>query len=142
MDPTLPFYVGFIDGASRWFPNLASVACVFYPPSHEFIHIDRMCVGVATNNQDEYDGVARPLAVTLHLGIRCLDIFLESELLVAQLNKCYKVCDPCLFRKILHTRHLVRHFESISFMNVPRSINSVTDQKANDILEWQINHCI
>ena len=101
-----------------------------------------MCVGIATKNQDEYDGVIGILVATLHLGIRHLDVFLDSQLLVSQLNNYYRVRDPCLFIKLLCTRHLVRHFESISFIHVSRSLNSVVDQMDNDVLEWNINHHI
>ena len=68
--------------------------CVIYYPSHELIHIYRMCVGVATNNQDEYDGVVGLLTTALRLGIHRLDVFLESHMLVSQLNKFYRVRDP------------------------------------------------
>ena len=110
MDPTLPYYVGFAYGASIWSPNLSSTAGVIYSPSHELTHINKMCVGITTNNQDEYDDVAGLLDATLHLDISHLDVFLDFELLVSQLNNCYRVHDPCLFRNFLHTRHLVRHF--------------------------------
>ena len=82
MDPSFPSYVGFIDGASRWYPNLASAVWVIYSPSHELIHIDGMCVGVATNNQVAYDDVTSLMTFTLHLGIHNLDVFLESQLLI------------------------------------------------------------
>ena len=108
MDPTFPSYVGFADGVSRWSPNLASATWVIYSPSHELIHIDGICVGIATNNQVEYNGVAGLLTIALHLGIHHLDVFLDP-----QLNDCYRVHDHYLFRKFLRTRHLVRHFESM-----------------------------
>ena len=65
MDPTLDEYIGFSNGVSRWSPNLASAAWVIYSPSHELIHIDGICLGNATNNQAEYDGVNGLLATTL-----------------------------------------------------------------------------
>ena len=65
MDPTSDRYMGFANGASRWSPNLASTAWVIYSPSHELIHIDGICVGSVTKNQDEYDGVNDLLATTL-----------------------------------------------------------------------------
>ena len=133
MDPTLHHYIGFADGASIWSPNLTLAVWVIYLLSHELIHIDGMCVGMTTNNQDEYDGFMCLLAASLHLGIRHLYVFLES-----QLNKCYRVRDPCLFRKFLCTRH----FEKITFMHVPKFLNSVADQMTNDVLEWHINHRI
>ena len=78
MDPTLDLYIGFAYGASKWSPNLASDAWVIYSPSHELIHIDGICVGIATNNQVEYDGVNGLLAAALQLGILHLDVFLDS----------------------------------------------------------------
>ena len=78
MDPTSCRYIGFVDGANRWSPNLASAAWVIYSPLHEFIHIDEISVGSATNNQDEYDGVNGLLAAALQLGIFHLDVFLDS----------------------------------------------------------------
>ena len=116
MDPTWPLFVGFTNGASRWYPNLTSNAWVIYSLSHELIHIEEMFVGVATINQTEYIGVIGLLIAALQLGIRHLDVFLDS-----QLNNYNRVHDPCLFRRFLCTRHLVRHFESILFMHVPRS---------------------
>ena len=131
MDPTFPSYVDFVDGTCRWSPNIASTAWVIYSPSQELIHIDGMCVGIATNNQVEYDIVASLMTVSLHLGILHLDVFLESKLLITQLNNYYWVHDPYLFRNLLCTRHLVRNFKSISFMNASRSLNSVRDQMSN-----------
>ena len=142
MDPTLPSYVGFVDGASRWSLNLASAVWVIDSLSHELIHIDGMCVSISTNNQVEYDSVVGLLTAALHLGICHLDVFLDSQLLVSQLNNCYRVRDPCLFRKLRCIRHFLIHFKSISFVNVPKSLDSVADQMENDILEWHINHHI
>ena len=142
MDPTSHHYIGFADGANKWSPSLTSTVWVIYSPSHELIHIDGMCVGIYTNNQAEYDNVAGLLTNVVHLDICHLDLFLDSQLLIAQLNNYYQVHDPYLFRKFLRTRKFVRHFESISFTHVPRSLNSIVDQLANDVLEWHINHRI
>jgi ribonuclease HI len=60
-----PYYVGFVDGAIRWSPNLASTAWVLYSPSHELIHLDGVCIGVSTNNQVEYDDVTGLLTAAL-----------------------------------------------------------------------------
>ena len=124
----------FVDGARRWSPNLASAAWVIYSPSHDLIHIDGICVGIVTNSQAKYDGVNGLLAATLQLGIHQFNVFLDSQLLVSQMNNHYRVHDPCLFRKNLRTKHMVRTFESITFTHVPINLNSVADQMANDIL--------
>ena len=142
MDLTLCQYIGFADKASRWSPNLTSAAWVIYSPLHDLIHIDGICVGTTTNNQEEYDGFNGLLAIALQLGIHHLDVFLDSQLLVSQLNNYYRVCDPYLFRKFLRTKQMVRAFESITFTHVPINLNSVADQMDNDILNWHIHHNI
>ena len=134
--------MGFVDGASRWSLNLASVAWVIYSPSYELIHINGICMGIATNNQVECDGVNGLLAAALQLGIHHLDVFLDSQLLVSQLNNHYRVRDPCLFINYLRTKHMVKTFESITFTHVPRNLNSVMNQMANDILNWHIHNNI
>ena len=99
-------------------------------------------MGTTTNNQAEYDGVNGLLATTLQIGIHHLDVFLDSQLLVSQLKNHYQVRDPCLFRKYLRTKHMVRTFEPITFTHVPKNLNSVADQMANDILNWHIHNRI
>ena len=65
MEHSSDHYMGFTDGANKWYPNLASATWVIYSPSHELIHIDEICMGTATNNQEEYDGVNGLLAAAL-----------------------------------------------------------------------------
>ena len=101
MDHLPPRYIGYADGASRWSPNLASAAWVLYSPSNKLIHLDGTCIGAATNNQEEYDAVTGLLTAALQMGIHHLHVFLDS-----QLNNCYQVRDPCLFRKFLRTKQL------------------------------------
>ena len=94
MEHTLNQYMGFADGASKWSPNLASVAWIIYSPSHELIHIDGISVGTSSNNHEEYDGFNGLLAAALQLGVHHLDVFLDSQLLVSQLKNHYRVRDP------------------------------------------------
>ena len=89
MEHTSNQCMGFRNGESRWSLNLNSATWVLYSPSHELIHIDGICVGIATNNQDEYDGVNGLLATSLQLGIHHLYVFLDSQLLVSQLKNHY-----------------------------------------------------
>jgi hypothetical protein len=72
--------------------------------------------------------------------IRHLSVFLDSQLVVLQLNNVYRVRDPCLFRKYLQVRLLSRHFDSITFTHIPRQLNQTTDQIANMVLDWHISH--
>jgi ribonuclease HI len=140
MLPPLAYHIGYADGASHWTQNLASAAWALYTPSHEMLHSSGICLGSATNNQAEYTVVIGLLADAQHHRIRHLSIFLDSQLVVLQLNNVYRVRDPCLFRKYLQVRLLSRHFDFITFTHIPRQLNQITDNLANIVLDWHISH--
>ena len=72
-----PIHINFVDGSSRWSSNIAST------------HLDRVCVSTTTNKQAEYDAMIGILNATLHLGIPHFNVFLDSHMLVSQLNNLY-----------------------------------------------------
>jgi ribonuclease HI len=140
MLPPSAYHIGYADGASHWTQNLASAAWALYTPSHEMLHSSGICLGPATNNQVEYTAVIGLLADAQRHHICHLSIFLDSQLVVLQLNNVYRVRDPCLFRKYLQVRLLSRHFDSITFTHIPRQLNQTTDEIANMVLDWHISH--
>jgi ribonuclease HI len=140
MLPPPAYHIGYADDASRWTQNLASAAWDLYTPSHEMLHSSSICLGPATNNQDEYTAVIGLLADAQHHHIHHLSVFLDSQLVVLQLNNVYHVRDLCLFRKYLQVRLLSQHFDSITFTHIPRQLNQTTDQIANIMLDWHISH--
>ena len=101
MLPPPTYHISYADGASRWTQNLASPAWALYTPSHEMLHSSGICLGSATNNQAEYTIVIGLLVDAQHHRIRQLSVFLDTQLVVLQLNNVYHVPDPCLFRKYL-----------------------------------------
>jgi ribonuclease HI len=77
-----------------------------YTPSHEMLHLISICLGSTTNNQTKYTTVIGLLADAQHHRIRHLSIFLDSQLVILQLNNVYRLHDPYLFRKYLQVRLL------------------------------------
>jgi ribonuclease HI len=140
MRPPPAYHIDYANGASRWTQNLASAAWALYTPSHEMLHSSGICLGSMTNNQAEYTAVIGLLANAQHHRIGHLNIFLDSQLVVLQLNNVYRVRDPCLFHKYLQVRLLSRHFDSITFTYIPRQLNQITDNLANIVLDWHTSH--
>ena len=134
MLPPPAYHISYVDDASRWTQNLTSATWALYTPSHEILHSSDICLGPATNNQAEYIAVIGLLADAQCHHIRYLSVFLDSQLVVLQLNNVYRVRDPCLFRKYLQVRLLSQHFDSITFTYIPRQFNQITDNMANIIL--------
>jgi ribonuclease HI len=140
MLPPPAYHIGYTDSASRWTQNIALAAWALYTPLHEMLHSSSICLGSVTNNQAEYTVVIVLLADAQHHRIRHLSVFLDSQLVVLQLNNVYRVRDPYLFRKYLQVRLLSRHFDSIIFTHIPRQLNQIMDNLDNIVLDWHISH--
>ena len=99
-------YFGFTDGVSRHTRNLASVAWVIYYPSGQLMVSGGVCIGPASNNITEYTIIINLLSKEISYGIDSLVVYLDSQLVVSQLNSIYQVRDPYLYRQFLRVRVL------------------------------------
>ena len=72
------------------------------------------------------------------LGVRSFVMRLDSEVVISQLTLRYTVCHPVLYRKYLRVRFIERSFDVISYEHIPRTLNSLADSLANDILDWNL----
>ena len=133
-------FVGFADGASHHTCNLPSAAWVIYSPSRQLVALGGACLGPNSNNVAEYRVIIEVLWDALSRGITQLEVHLESQLVVSQLNRAYRVRNPILLRQFMQIRLLERHFEVITFNHIPRNQNSLIDAYANYILDWHLTH--
>ena len=95
--PSTP-YIGYVDGASRYSQNLASVGWAIFTPLHALVLSNKVCIGTVTNNQEKYDAVRCLLADALSHRILHIHVHLDSLILVMKLNGVYHVHNPILFR--------------------------------------------
>ena len=99
-----------------------------------------ICLGDTTNNVAEYSAVIELLRDALSFGISRLRVYLDTQLVVSQLNRIYQFHDPTLHRRFLRVRLLEHNFDYITYFHVPRSLNQITDTLANHILDWHLAH--
>ena len=116
-------YFGFVDGASRHTRNLASAAWVLYYPTGQLMVLRGVCIGPASNNMAEYTAVINLLSEAISHEIDSLVVYLDSQLIVSQLNNIYRVRDPCLYFQYLRVRFLQRSFIYINYLHISRSHN-------------------
>ena len=90
-------YTGFVDGASRHTLNLAFAAWVIYEPSDQLLSSGSTCLCPLTNNIVEYSAIIELLLDAISHGIQRLVVHLDSQLVVLQLNKQYRVCDSSIW---------------------------------------------
>ena len=133
-------YFGFVDGASRHTRNLASATWVIYYPTGQLMVSKGVCIGPTSNNMAEYTFVVNLLSEAFSHEIHSLVVYLDSQLIMSQLNNIYRVRDPCLYRQYLRVRLLQRSFTYINYFHIPRSHNWLADSIANQALAWLINH--
>jgi ribonuclease HI len=97
MTSAFPIFFGFADGASRHTRNIASAAWVIYQ-FDEVVSSGGICLGPATNNMAEYHAVIGLLTQASSLSISRIIIYLDSQLVVYQLNRIYAIRNPILLR--------------------------------------------
>ena len=76
------------------------------------------------------------------MGVDSLVVFLDSQLVVSQLNNTYWVRDPFLLRLFLRVRLLQISFQFLTCIHIPRANNWLADSLANQAIDWHINHSI
>ena len=117
-------FVGFADGASRSTRNLSSAVWVIYDPAGELVNLQGVCLGRATNNIAEYSAVLELLIEAVDLGIRELLVYLDSQLVVLQLNIHYSVRNPSILPLYLRVHLLEINFDYITYQHIPRHMNT------------------
>ncbi len=89
-------------------------------------------IGWTTNNVAEYEGLIEGLRLARQKGIRKLNVFMDSTLVIQQMRGAFKVKHAGL--KPLHeaARALVREFELVRFQAIPRERNRHADKLSNE----------
>ena len=92
-------FVGYADSASQHTQRLASVAWVIFTPQAQLLSFGGICLGDTTNNVVDYSVVIELLRDALSICISHLQVYLDTQLVVSQLNRVYRVHDPTLHRR-------------------------------------------
>ena len=124
----------FCDGASRSNPGDASIGVSILFDGKE-VHAISKKIGIATNNEAEYQALIDGLNFCIDNSIKEIDVFLDSNLVVEQVNKNFKVKAGNL--KVLNSKvdELIQEFNFIKINHVYREENKRADQLANMALD-------
>lgn len=124
------------DGGSRGNPGAAAIGVVIRKNDKVEAEFGRR-IGVATNNVAEYTAVLEALTYTVEkLNFDEVNFFLDSELVVRQLNGIYKVKDQNLKQIFFKVRHVVNESGAkVTFTHITREKNKRADELVNDALD-------
>ena len=88
-----------------------------------------------TNNQAEYTGIIVGLQKAKELGVKHVDMRMDSELAVKQLNGIYRVKNPELAKRFIEVKNLCTAFASVTFTHVRREQNTEADALVNKTID-------
>lgn len=128
-------FIIYTDGGARGNPGPGGIGVVIYDQAKKIVGEYSEYIGVATNNQAEYQAVILALTKAKALGASEIDFFLDSELVVSQLNGDYKVKDRALGSLFVKIWNLAQNFRKISYYHVPREKNRAADKLVNEALD-------
>jgi len=125
----------YTDGGSRGNPGPSGAGGVIIDPSGEIISESSEYLGHQTNNYAEYMALFLTLKRANVLGIRSADVFMDSKLIVEQMNGNYKVKNEAL--KVIHCEivELLKSFEKVTFTHVYREHNKHADRLVNQVID-------
>ena len=127
-------YEIYCDGASRSNPGDASIGVSINKDKVEIDTIKKK-IGINTNNVAEYLGLIAALEYCVENKINNVKIFLDSLLVVQQVNMEYKVKSKKLQTHYEKSLKLIEQIEDIEIYHIRREFNSRADQLANEALD-------
>lgn len=121
----------YTDGGARGNPGPAAAAAIIKSQDHQLISKESRYLGKATNNQAEYQAVILALEKAKSLGAKVIDFYLDSELVVNQLNQNFKVKDLDLQSLFVKIWNLSQNFKKVTYHHIPRTENKEADYQVN-----------
>jgi len=124
----------YADGAARGNPGPAASGYVLDDPTGAPRASGGVALGKATNNVAEYRALTSGLARALDLGVRAIEVRMDSELVVRQMTGIYRVRHEGLKPLFAEAQALARRFAQFGIRHVPRAQNARADAEANRVL--------
>ncbi len=128
----------YTDGGARNNPGPAGIGVVIMDENREVATQISEYIGEATNNQAEYKAVIAAMRRAKELKASELEFYLDSELIVKQLNREYRVKDKDLAPLFLQIHNLSLSFKKIIFRHIPREENEEADRLVNLAIDRKI----
>ncbi len=136
----------FCDGGARGNPGPAAVGFVIRDTQGHVLAEKGECLGRATNNVAEYQGVIKSLEWLINYQknnseFSMLDskFFLDSQLIVNQLMGRYKIKQPHLQQLAIRVKELESQLKAkITYQYVSREQNQQADKLLNQALDLKL----
>lgn len=129
----------YTDGGARGNPGLGAAAFVIKDTNGQILQKDGTFLGVATNNEAEYQAVMEAFLrvrdnfqkqLPLEVEVRA-----DSKLVVEQLSGNFKVKNSRIKALFDQVKNLQNEVGQVSYTYIPRAENFLADELVNQILD-------
>jgi ribonuclease HI/pterin-4a-carbinolamine dehydratase len=128
----------YTDGGSRGNPGPSASGFVLFDENDEVIVDKGVYLGITTNNQAEYTALKLALEEAKKLGASEIKVFMDSMLVVNQMNGIFKIKNRDLWPLHDAIKQLASGFKKVSYTHVPRELNKLADAAVNRALDEQL----
>jgi ribonuclease HI len=128
----------YTDGAARGNPGPAGAGAVILNPDGHVVAKIGKFLGDSTNNVAEYMGLILGLKRAKAMGIKELEVYSDSELLVKQLQGEYQVKADHLRPLHDEAKALLQGFSFIQVRHIPREENAQADAMSNRAIDERL----
>ena len=125
----MPSWKMFFDGAAR--QNGAGAGVIFVTPHNQLLPYSFVLRELCSNNVAEYQALILGLEMASDIGVKSIEVYGDSKLIIHQLLEEYEVKKEDLIQYFKCAKKLMENFDCISLKHVPRSENRQADALAN-----------
>lgn len=123
------------DGGARGNPGPGAVGVAVKNKDGKVIKEVGKFIGKSTNNEAEYKALIEGLKTCLEYEATELEFYIDSLLIVSQLNGKFRVKDSRMKELFNEAKKLEEKYHKVVYTHVPRTKNFLADKIVNEVLD-------
>ncbi|MFH1592952.1 MAG: ribonuclease HI family protein [Candidatus Woesearchaeota archaeon] len=125
------------DGGARKNPGPAAIGFIICDKDRNSLEVHKECIGEATNNEAEYRALIKALQYATKHTRDTVQIFMDSELVIRQMNGKYKIKAQNLFTLFQEAKNREKSFKKVVYNYVTRNnkFQVQADKLVNEALD-------
>ncbi|MGB5925570.1 MAG: ribonuclease HI family protein [Dehalococcoidia bacterium] len=126
----------YTDGACSGNPGPGAIGVIVLDENNQEVAAYKGCIGETTNNRAEYEALIKGLELAAGICRKKVVCFSDSQLLVKQLNKTWRIKNKELLKLNIEVNERVKLFEEVVFQHISRNNQYITkaDRLTKDAL--------
>ena len=111
----------YTDGACSCNPGPGAIGVVILDENNQELATHKECIGETTGNRAEYQALIKGLDLAVGICRKKVICFSDSELIIKQLNKTWRIKNKELLKLNIEVSNRVKLFEEVIFQRINRN---------------------